>query len=68
MYAFGTSIFGWSFEESIEVLFEASKLSSNKLKLQCAVCSQEKSILGKEIYQNLVNQEKITKKRFRSVL
>lgn len=63
--AFGTNVFGWKFEESLEVLFEASKLSPTKLNLKCAVCSPEKVELAKEIYQNLVNQEQISKKKIK---
>jgi hypothetical protein len=63
--AFGTNVFGWKFEESLEVLFEASKLSTTKLNLKCAVCSPEKVELAKEIYQELMNQEQTSKKKIK---
>jgi uncharacterized protein (TIGR02452 family) len=55
--AFGTNVFGWKFEESIKVLYEASKFAPNSIRLTCAVCNQEKAELAKSIYQNLMNSE-----------
>jgi hypothetical protein len=55
--AFGTNVFGWKFEESIKVLYEASKFAPNNLKLTCAVCSVEKVSLAKSIYENLIASE-----------
>jgi uncharacterized protein (TIGR02452 family) len=55
--AFGTNVFGWKFEESIKVLYEAAKFSPNSLKLTCAVCSIEKAALAKTIYENLMQQD-----------
>jgi hypothetical protein len=55
--AFGTNIFGWKFEESIKVLYEASKFAPNNLKLTCAVCSVEKVSLAKSVYENLTASE-----------
>lgn len=53
--AFGTNVFGWKFEESIQVLHEATKLAPNKLNFTCAVCSEPKAQLAKEIVQKLGN-------------
>lgn len=51
--AFGTNVFGWKFEESIQALYEAAKFAPNNLQLTCAVCSVEKAKLAKTIYENL---------------
>lgn len=52
--AFGTNVFGWKFEESINALYHASKFSPSNLNLICALCNEEKASLAKNIYTNLL--------------
>jgi uncharacterized protein (TIGR02452 family) len=60
--AFGTNVFGWKFEDSIECLYEATKLAPNKLNFICAVCNEQKAQLASEIYLKLNSSENPNKK------
>jgi uncharacterized protein (TIGR02452 family) len=61
--AFGTNVFGWSLEESIEVLHEASKYAPSHLNLICALGSELKLPLAQDIYQHLNERKKVNKNK-----
>ena len=53
---FGTNIFGWTVEESIRALAEATKHSQN-LHFTCAVCSPEKAAEAQAVYLSLYPEQ-----------
>lgn len=56
--AFGTNVFGWKLEESIQVLHEATKYASDTLNLVCALGSEKKLEMAEEIYNNIAKRKK----------
>lgn len=55
--AFGTNVFGWKLEHSIEVLHEATKYASDKLNFLCAIGSEQKVKIAEEIYTNILSKD-----------
>lgn len=51
--AFGTNVFGWKLEESIEVLHEATKNAPKGIKFVCAMGDEVKCEVAKEIYAKM---------------
>ena len=51
--AFGTNVFGWKLEESIQVLHEATKYAPKGMSFVCAMGDENKCDIAKDIYKTM---------------